>query len=110
MSYVINMQLFGRGWFISGHNESVDYERKDMKKKSHYALNDTDETVDVSLMKEEQKKLPKNIVFVWKKHDLLPQVIFHTVRQLIQERGSKWTKPQIFRHYTVVNMTRIKMR
>lgn len=35
-------------------------------------------------MKEEQKKQPENIMFVKKWHDLLPQMIFRTVQQLLE--------------------------
>lgn len=41
-------------------------------------------TLEVSFVKEEQKKVPENIMFVQKRHDLLPQIIFRTVQQLIE--------------------------
>lgn len=64
--------------------------------------------MDVSLMIEKQKELPENIMFVLKRHDLLPQVIFHTVIQLIEREEVNELNLKL--SDTTLNMTRTKTR
>lgn len=64
--------------------------------------------MDVSLMIEEQKELPENIMFVLKRHDLLPQVIFRTVIQLIEREEVNELNLKL--SDTTLNMTGTKTR
>lgn len=51
-----------KGWFITGHQGSIVYESKDLKKKKKmrclniFSDTETDDFGEVGLMKEEQKK------------------------------------------------------
>ncbi len=58
------MQFFLQGAGSSQNTRKVLFMKARIWKKLHCVLNDTDDTVEVSLVKEEQKKLPENIMFV----------------------------------------------